>query len=84
MELEARKRNTIDLQRTKGDVLKMAVRIPSPELLKTVCKCQDCHLYETANHPYIPINQEQFSTYQPGMVIGGKYVSFCLSHKESD
>ena len=53
MESEARKRNTIDLQRTKGDVLKMAVRIPSPELLKTVCKCQDCHLYETATNPFI-------------------------------
>ena len=31
----------------------MAVRIPSPELLKTVCKCQDCHLHETADNPFI-------------------------------
>ena len=54
MVLEARKRNTIDLQRTKWRCVEMAVRIPSPELLKTVCKCQDCHLYETAKNPYIP------------------------------
>ena len=31
----------------------MAIRIPPSSLLKTVCKCQDCHLYETATNPFI-------------------------------
>ena len=32
----------------------MPLKIPSPELLSTVCKCQDCRLYETAKHPRVP------------------------------
>lgn len=31
----------------------MKPKIPSPQLLKTLCKCSDCHLYETADNPYI-------------------------------